>query len=153
MHTSTREREESKGMLFCLFSSVGQHAALEAIQRGMSPDEKLLAFLDDLFVVSKPQTVETLHSAAQREVWAHCRIRVHGGKTHVWNELPTARVWRGSEVPPAEQGIKVLGTFVGHDEYVRSLLEKIQVKQQFLLNSARRAECVALAPPLRVRSC
>ena len=29
----------------------------------------------------------------------------------------------------------VLGTPVGHDEYVRSLLEKIQAKQQFLLNA------------------
>ena len=47
----------------------------------------------------------------------------------------TARVWRGSEVPLADQGIKVLGTPVGHDEYVRSLLKKIQAKQQFLLNA------------------
>ena len=97
--------------------------------------------------------VGTLHSVAQRELWAHCRIRVHGSKTHVWNRAgqkpeacnrlqrvaevhdPTARVWRGSEVPLAEQGVKVLGTPVGHDEYVRSLLEKIQAKQQFLLNA------------------
>ena len=90
----------------------------------MSPDEKLLAFLDDLCIV--PQRVGTLHSVAQRELWAHCRIRVHGCKTYVWNRAghkacvrlqrvaevhdPTARVWRGSEAPLAEQGIKVLGT-------------------------------------------
>ena len=49
-------------LLFCM----GQHAALEAIQRGMSPDEKFLAFLDDLYIVSKPQRVGTLHSAAQQ---------------------------------------------------------------------------------------
>ena len=136
-------------LLFC----VGRRAALEAVQRGMSPDEKLLAFLDDLYIVSKPERVGTLHSVAQRELWAHRRIRVHGGKTHVWNRAGqkpeacnrlqrvaevhdrTARVWRGSEVPLAEQGIKVLGTPVGHDEYARSLLEKIQAKQQFLLNA------------------
>ena len=44
-------------------------AALEAIQRGLSPDEKLLAFLDDLCIVSKPQRVEMLFSVAQRELW------------------------------------------------------------------------------------
>ena len=38
-------------------------------------------------------------------------------------------------MPLAEQGVKVLGTPMGHDEYVRSLLEKIQAKQQFLLNA------------------
>ena len=62
--------------LFC----VAQHAALETIQRGMNPDEKLLAFLNDLYIVSKPQRVRTLHSVAQLELWAHCRIRVHGAR-------------------------------------------------------------------------
>ena len=40
-------------LLFCL----GQHAALEAIQREMKPNEKLFAFLDDLCLVSKPDRV------------------------------------------------------------------------------------------------
>ena len=69
-------------LLFC----VGQQAALEAMQRGLNPDEKLPAFLDDLYLVSNPERVGVLHNLAQRELWAHCRIRVHGGKTHVWNQ-------------------------------------------------------------------
>ena len=48
---------------------------------------------------------------------------------------PGARVWRGSEVPTDQQGIKVLGTLVGHDDYVRQLLEKVQAKQQVLLDA------------------
>ena len=60
-------------------------AALEAIQRGLSPDEKLLAFLDDLCTVSKPQRVGILCSVAQRELWAHCRIHRAGHKPEACN--------------------------------------------------------------------
>ena len=73
-------------LLFC----VGQHAALEAIQRGLNPNEKLLAFLDDVYFASKPQRVGRLHNSAQEELWTHCRIRVHAGKTHVWQSRPQA---------------------------------------------------------------
>ena len=55
------------------------------------------------------------------ELWAHSRIQVHGGKTHIWNRAgmkprcvvsqrqaeepyPETRVWRGSEVPPQNIG-------------------------------------------------
>ena len=31
---------------------------------------------------------------------------------------PSARVWRGSELPPTMRGMKVLGTPLGHFEYV-----------------------------------
>ena len=44
-----------------------------------------MAILDDLHIVSKPERLGTWHSVAQRELWAHCRIQVHWGKTHVWN--------------------------------------------------------------------
>ena len=56
------------------------------MQRGLNPDEKLFAFLDDLCLVSKLEKVGVLHNLAHRELWVHCRIWVHGGKTHVWNQ-------------------------------------------------------------------
>ena len=40
---------------------------LEAIQRGLNPDEELFAFLDDLHLVSKPERVEVLHNLEQRD--------------------------------------------------------------------------------------
>ena len=55
------EGGEQGDALMPLLFYVGQHAALEAIQRGMSPDEKLLAFLDDLYIASKPE-------------WGHCTV-------------------------------------------------------------------------------
>ena len=128
-----------------------QHVASEAIQRGMSPDEKF--WCSWTICTSFP-------SPREWDIAQCCTTRVVGplqdpeswGKMYVWNRAghkpeacnrlqrvaevhdPTVRVWRGSEVLFAEQGIKVLGTLVG-DEYVRSLLEKIQAKQQFLLNA------------------
>ena len=70
---------------------------------------------------------------------------------------PTVRVWLGSEVHLAEQGIKVLGIPVGHDELRAFVVGEDTGKATVLvkrdLHSARRAECVALALPLRVRSC
>ena len=33
-------------------------------------------------------------------------------------------VWRGSGVVPAEQGIRILGTPLGHEEYVRHHLDR-----------------------------
>ena len=48
---------------------------------------------------------------------------------------PTARVWRGSELPTVEQGIKVLGTPIGHRGYVLQMLSTIQDKHRVLLDA------------------
>ena len=62
------------------------------------------------------------------------------GKTQVWNavgERPEvcdvleqiaqaedlrARVWKGSNIPTSEQGVRVLGTLVGHVDHVETQL-------------------------------
>ena len=130
-----------------LLFSVGQHAAL------LHRDERLFAFLDDIYVVSKPERVGEVHSVLERELWVHAKIRVHSGKTHVWNrsgrmppacdELqrravlqdPTAQVWTGSGVPTQNQGIKVLGCPLGHEDFVTTQLEAIGTKHQVLLQA------------------
>ena len=91
----------------------GQHASLEALQRRMRPKEMLMACRDDIYFASKPERVGDVVAASVQELWAHARIRVHGGKTHIWNRDetpgrqaeetdPDARVWRGSEVHTTE---------------------------------------------------
>ena len=64
-------------LLFC----VGQHSALEAIQRRLRQSERLLAHLD----VSQPDRARDAHNVAEQELWTHANIRVHAGKTHMWN--------------------------------------------------------------------
>ena len=146
-----------------LLFSLGQHASLEALQRRMRPAERLMAYLDDIYFASKSERVGDVVAASVQELWAHARIRVHGGKTHIWNRAgtkpqvcdilqrqagetdPEARVWRGSEVPTTEQGIKVLGTPLGHEDFVNQHLERTRQKHRKLLRKIPTLPDVQLA--------
>ena len=79
----------------------------------------------------------------EEELWRHARIRVHTGKTQVWNRngVVPGRVqelgdgaWRGAGVLPSQrQGVKILGTPLGHPEYVRAMLAEKLEEQATLL--------------------
>ena len=90
---STRFIKEKGGEqgdpLMPLLFSLGQHASLEALQRRMRPTERLMAYLDDIYFASRPERVGDVVAASVQELWAHARIRVHGGKTHIWNRAGT----------------------------------------------------------------
>ena len=65
-----------------LLYSLDQHGALEATQEELADGEKLVAYLDDIWVVSPvPERVSQMYGSLQRNLFAHARIRVHGGKT------------------------------------------------------------------------
>ena len=136
-----------------LLYSLGQHRALEAINREMRADQHLMAFLDDIFLVTMPQDVGAAYAIVQEKLWVHSCIRVHVGKTKVWNRAgirplacdvleriariqhPSAVVWRGSDIPTVDQGIRVLGTPLGHpDPDVARHLQRVQQEQQILLD-------------------
>ena len=69
-----------------LLFSLGQHRALQAVAAQLQDGEKLFAFLDDIHdVCPRPDRVLPMHAMIHRELWTHARIRVHNGKTHVWN--------------------------------------------------------------------
>ena len=55
------------------------------------------------------------------------------GKSGAGSE-PQARVWRGPGVPVEEQGIKILGTPIGHLEHVRRILVTLSDEHQTLLS-------------------
>ena len=46
----------------------------------------------------------------------------------------TTSVWRGSDVPVSQQGMKVLGTPLGHPAFVRAHLERTSREHQTLLD-------------------
>ena len=60
-----------------LLSSLGQHAALEAMQGRLHPGEKLFANLDDVWLVSQPERVGEVHTVPEHELWTHAKIQVH----------------------------------------------------------------------------
>ena len=126
-----------------LLFSLGQHAALEEVSRSLVPGEHLFAFLDDICLVSKPGRVGRIHDLLAAALWRHSGIQIHHGKTQVWNRAsirpdvcdrlervaqvvrPDAQVWRGSMLPTDHQGVRVLGTPLGHLHHVARHLQGI----------------------------
>ena len=88
--------EQGDPLMPALFS-LGQHPALLAVQAQLEDGERLFAFLDDAYVVCSPARVNAIYGLLQNALFAHSSIRVHNGKTQVWN--------RGGVVPV---GIEVL---------------------------------------------
>ena len=131
-----------------LLFAVGQHAGLVATQERMQGNERLFAFLDDIYTLTSPSRVAPVHPVVTEELGRHAHISINERKTHVWNmgegcaELqqvaevadPTARVWRGAGVAEEEQGVRVLGAPVGHPSNVRAQLSEIQHDHQTLLD-------------------
>ena len=124
-----------------------------AIQGSLDDEERLLAFHDDLYVVTPdPDRLQVLYGTVQRELWAHSRIRINEGKTQVWNSGgvrpgfcdtleriarvtdPEALVWRGSRLPTEQLGIRVLGTPLGRDDFVARHLQECLRSHQVLLD-------------------
>ena len=145
------EGGEQGDPLMPLLFSVGQHSSLEAVGAQLRRGEHLLAFLDDIHMVTRPERVGAVHACLGDELQTRASIRIHGGKTKIWNQAgerppicdvleriaqqnnPRARVWRGSEVPTAQQGIKVLGTPLGHPDFVRQHLRDVSEEHERFL--------------------
>ena len=143
--------EQGDPMMPLLFA-LGQHAALRAVQSRLNATESLFAFHDDVYVATIPDRVGEVYTALATELYTHSRIRLNGGKTQVWNaaglrptacdylerivqaEDPDARVWRGSDLPTREQGIRVLGTPLGHEDFVIAQLDALLDQHQVLLS-------------------
>ena len=76
--------EQGDSMMPLLFS-FGQHAALLAVHRQLGRGELIFAVLDDIYTKISPDRVAPVYALLQQELWRHARIRVHDGKTQVWN--------------------------------------------------------------------
>ena len=145
--------EQGDAMMPLLFA-LGQHPALEAVQRHLADGEFIFAYLDDIYFVTVPERTGIVYNLLQNALWHTAGIRIHQGKTKVWNnagEQPaacevldrmartadpsvTTSVWRGSDVPVSQQGMKVLGTPLGHPAFVRAHLERTSGEHQTLLD-------------------
>ena len=147
--------EQGDALMPALYS-LGQHDALVAIQGRLAQDERLMAFLDDIYAVGdRPERSGAAHTAIQEELRTHTGIEVHQGKTQLWNRAgvaapagsaaltaaaqvadPSAIVWRGDpHLPPEEQGVKILGTPLGHPSCVRSQSAALTAKHEHLISN------------------
>ena len=101
--------------------------------------------------MTPPDRAGPVYAALEEALRVHACIRIHTGKTKVWNRAdvrpdvcdvleriaqatdPTASVWKGSTLPTHKQGIKVLGTPLGHPDFVRDQLRQVTDEHQTLL--------------------
>ena len=133
VHTILQAEGGEQGDPMPALFSLGQHPALLAVQAQLEDGERLFAFLDDVYVVCSPARVNAIDGLLQHALFAHSSIRVHNGKTQVWNRGgvvpvgievlqavagvndPDAIVWRGDPtLHSEEQGVRILGTPLGH---------------------------------------
>ena len=124
--------------LFCL----GQHDALQAVRDQLQPDELLFAYLNDIYVICKPERARDVFDLVESTLKAHTGISCNMGKTRVWNragvEPPRVRelgedVWVGGADREADKrGVKVLGTPVGTQEYANATGDKLLAKERAL---------------------
>ena len=129
-------------------SALAQHPALAELQGQLLPSEAVFAFLDDIYVVAEPERVRPLLDALSAALWEHARVRLHAGKTRIWNaageELPSIAdlaaagssdpAWVGDwSLPPDQQGLTVLGAPLGHDAYVHAQLRLKRAEHDRLL--------------------
>ena len=157
-HGTTHEIRQAEGgeqgdpsmpMLYAL----GQHQALLAVQSQLLPNERLMAFHDDVYAASEPERTCKLHNMLSQELWDHSRIQINAGKTQIWNrgghvptdhdvllaaarcEDPEAHLWFGDlQVPAALRGIRVLGTPLGTSEFVQAQLQATVESHEVLLS-------------------
>ena len=125
------------------FISVGQHEGLEQAAADLQAGEELLAYQDDLYVITRSARAKPALDVVTNRVQEHCGIASNVGKTRVYNTGgdPAPHgvaalgddVWRGDRAPP-DRGFTALGVPLGHPAYVRDWGQRRIREEQFLLD-------------------
>ena len=150
-HIAQGEGGENGDPLMPMLFALAQHQAPVQAQARLSGDEKLCAFLDDIYITSLPGRATEAPTIVGEELWTDAGMHLHHGKTKVWNRggvepeniaqltrmarlvRPDAVVWRGEpELPRNQQGLRVLGVPIGQPEFVRDFLE-VKTREQATL--------------------
>ena len=80
------EGGEQGDPLMPLLFSLAIHNALAEVKREQLPGELLFAFLDDIYVVCSQARVRTVFNLLSVKLSDRAGIRLHAGKTRVWNK-------------------------------------------------------------------
>ena len=138
------EGGEQGDSLMPLLFALGLHGPLSAVRVRLRDGEKVFAFRD-VYVICAPERVLDVYKILEEDIFAHTHIRIHRGKTQMWNRgsvtppgietvtrvaqltRPGAVVQRGDDsLPSSQQGVKILGIPVVQPEYVGSFSRKRQ---------------------------
>ena len=110
---------------------------MDAAALEMLPNELLLAYLDDIYACTTRDRAREVFDIIQRHVHEQVGIRTHLGKTKCWSkggggapdgisqlDSPGEEpVWKG-DLPPAKNGVVVLGAPVGCVEFANAFAEE-----------------------------
>jgi len=115
----------------------------------------LFTFSDDPYVIFQLQKVEKVHDATRDELWTHARIRLHDGKTKLWNR----RVLQSRASVEVRQSTPIISTRLndsrksrGHPELVHAQLEAKKSEHQILLERILQT-CYRVTPAPVLRIC
>ena len=120
------EGGEQRDALMPALFSLGLAQALSEAQSRLRANELVIAYLDDLYIVTSPARARQAYDAVTEVVRARCGIEPNGGKTACWNKAGVAPpgiaelgagVWRGEGRPEA-RGMRILGAAFGTAEFV-----------------------------------
>eukprot|EP00439_Symbiodinium_sp_Y106_P048934 s2985_g6.t1 len=116
---------------------------LEQAAADLQAGEELLAYQDDLYVITRSARAKPALDVVTNRVQEHCGIASNVGKTRVYNTGggPAPHgvaalgddVWRGDRAPP-DRGFTALGVPLGHPAYVRDWGQRRIREEQFLLD-------------------
>ena len=128
------------------FFSLALHRALEEANARLQPGEALIAYLDDVYILTRPERTRAAFDTVTQVIENTAGIRPNLGKCACWNaragEAPPGiaelgseedKVWRG-DGPEAERGLIILGNPVGTAEFVRTQAQQRMEKEQGLLD-------------------
>jgi hypothetical protein len=108
--------EQGDPLMPALFS-LALNTALQQFHEDLHDGERVAAYLDDIYITAQPSRIRTLFDALARHLSTHAGIRLHAGKTEVWNAggvgppnvqefTTTTPMWLGNPtLPHTQQGL------------------------------------------------
>ena len=106
------EGGEQGDPLMPLLFSLAIHNALAEVKEQLLDGEFLFAFLDDVYVMAKPDRIRTIYDLLSVKLSTVAGIQLHTGKTCTWNKAgvcPASMAELGLSVW-SHEGIKIPGT-------------------------------------------
>ena len=111
--------------------SLGQHAAPTEIQHRVHPGDFVVAFLDEIFIITSPDRARAAYDIAAEVMPRRIGVQFQSSKTRAWcrctRPAPQGIAELGEDVcrsdrRPDERGLRIVGTPVGSDEFIAAFL-------------------------------
>ena len=109
--------------------ALGQHDALHAAAQQLHADDRVFAFLDDVYIITTQSRARQAIDIVTERIASQAGVQTHLGKLEVWSPIagaappgvaelsPTA--WKG-DAPDHENGLVILRAPLGHPAFAQA---------------------------------